>query len=112
MGHTSLKGNVASSAVFRGMAQVGLWEKNSNLPHVRVPGPPAGGGSLAGADRSLVGRESDLLYKSTLCQLAQRAGWKDLWSRVGGGAGGGHWTLLTKLAGLGDQAGKRFYLQN
>ena len=89
-----------------------MGKKNSSLPHVRVPGPPAGGGSLVGAESSLVERESDLLYESTLCQLAQRAGWKDLRSRVGGGAAGGHWTLLTKLAGLGDQAGKRFYLQN
>lgn len=34
-------------------------KKNSNLPHVRVPGPPAGGDSLAGAGRhrELIGGE-------------------------------------------------------
>lgn len=42
------------------------------------PTAPSGGGSLAGAGgirSSFVGRESDVLYKSTLCQLAWRAGW-------------------------------------
>lgn len=68
-----------------------------------------------GIGSSLVGRDSDLLYKSTLCQLAQRAGWRDLRSRVGGGGVRGRGRARDsayKASGARGQAGKRFYLQN
>lgn len=44
----------------------------------------AGWSRKASIRSSGMGRESDLLYKSTLCQLAQGAGWRGLWPRVRG----------------------------
>lgn len=71
------------------------------MPHVRVPGPQRV--EAAWLERegfsgsAFMGRASDLLYKSTLCQLAWRAGWRGLGPRVGKG----HRTLHRKPVGLG-----------
>lgn len=107
----NLKGNEASLAVVFPHVLGQPWRKNSNLPHVRVSEPPACGGSWLEWESirsSFVGRESDLLYKSTLCQLARRAGWRGLWPRVRERA----WEPVYKIGGSKGQAGGRFYLQN